>query len=236
MYANNEIGTVEPVAEIAKIVSKFRGKKEYPLFHSDAAQAFQFLDCGVKKLGVDLLTLSSHKIYGPKGAGALYVRGGLKLKSLVTGGGQEFGLRSGTENVPAIVGFARAAELLLKNRAREAGRIAALKNYFWKELKKIYPKIEINGAALPSQSLPSILNIYFPYHTSEYLLTKFDINGLAASSGSACRSRALSPSYVIKALGYPEERARQSVRFSFGRPMTKSEIRKALVIIKNCLG
>jgi cysteine desulfurase len=277
MYANNEIGTIQPLFEIKKIIDDFKKRNfqfsifnfqknttyhplltTYPLFHTDAAQAFQFLDCDVEKLGVDLLTLSSHKIYGPKGIGALYVHGlptTHYLLPTITGGGQEFGLRSGTENVPAIVGFAEAVRLIAKSRERDGERIAKLRDYFWKELKKIYPKAEINGVSsstnnesdpnkrirkfvkdsLFADKLPNILNVYFPHHTSEYLLTKFDLAGLAASSGSACRSRALAPSYVIKTLGHSEEGAKHSVRFSFGRPTTKNEIQKALIIIKNCL-
>ena len=111
MYANNEIGTIEPVAEIAQMVAAFRGRNAFPLFHTDAAQALQFLDCDVKKLGADFMTISSHKIYGPKGIGALYVKDLSRLAAIITGGGQEFGLRSGTENVPGIVGFAKAVEL-----------------------------------------------------------------------------------------------------------------------------
>jgi cysteine desulfurase len=289
MYANNEIGTVQPLAEIAEIIKEFRKRKIsarhsseakpmagggnrskknsifyfldssfYPLFHTDAAQAFQFLDCDINKLGVDLMTLSSHKIYGPKGAGALYVSqesgvksqesgvrsqesgvGGSKnlthdslLLPLITGGGQEFGLRSGTENTPSIVGFAKAVEIVISDKRQATSRIAKLRDYFWRELKKIYPKAELNGPKKNSERLPSILNVYFPGHKSEDLLAKFDLAGLAVSAGSACRSRAVEGSYVIEALGYSKERAKQSIRFSLGRPTTKREIDLALKIIK----
>jgi len=231
MYAQNETGTVEPVAEISQCVRNFRGNHTFPLFHTDAAQAFQFFRCNVDELGVDLMTISSHKIYGPKGAGALYVRGlsakALALKAEITGGGQEFGVRSGTENVPAIVGFAKAAEIIAPSRESENKKIKALTDTLWKKIQKIYPKAELNGA----QELPNILNIYFPGYQSEELLTKWDLAGLAASSGSACRSRAVTSSYVIEALGHSKERARSSVRFSLGHPTTAGDINAALAII-----
>src|SRR3989344_763097 len=219
MYANNEIVTIQPIAEIAKIIEEYRiqnikyrknkDKKSslcsksyilnpiYPLLHTDAVQTFQFLDCDVQKLGVDLMTLSAHKIYGPKGIGVLYVRS-LRptphiLHPIITGGGQEFGLRSGTENVPAIVGFAKAVELAVKNREKETKRIAELTNYFWKELKKIYPKAKLNGI-MNNSFLPNILNIYFPNQNAQDLLTKLDLNGITVSSGSACSTRSTQPS------------------------------------------
>jgi len=252
MYANNEIGTIQPISAIAEIVREFRIKNLefrdktpksyilnpnfYPLFHTDAVQAFQFLDCGVKKLGVDLMTLSAHKIYGPKGVGALYVRhlkpNTYNLKPLIMGGGQEFGLRSGTENVPLIVGFAKAVRLVAKNREEEGERIAKLRNYFWLELKKFCPQAEINGG---KNTVPSIINVYFPGYSSSDLLTNFDLAGLAASAGSACSARSNKLSYVIEKLGYPKERALSSIRFSFGRQTTKKEIIEALKIVKACL-
>ena len=157
MYANNEIGTIQPIAEIAKAISEFRIKNLefsnknnpksyilnpifYPLLHTDAVQAFQYLDCDVNKLGVDLMTLSAHKIYGPKGVGVLYARAlspkPYPLNPIITGGGQEFGFRSGTENVAAIVGFAKAIELVSNSRELENKRIKKISDYFWKELKK----------------------------------------------------------------------------------------------------
>lgn len=256
MYANNEIGTIQPLFEIKKIIDDFKKrnfpkKTTYPLFHTDAVQAFQFLDCNVKKLGVDLLTISAHKIYGPKGIGALYVRQetgdkrqGLRgsmshvagcLSPIVTGGGQEFGLRSGTENVPLVVGFAEAVRLLAKSRERDSERIAKLRDFLWRGIKKVFPKAELNGPAAGSSRLPNILNVCFSGHRSEDLLVKFDLAGLAVSAGSACSSRANRPSHVIGALGYPRERALSSIRFSLGRPTTKKEVDAALKIIKMSL-
>lgn len=229
MYANNEFGTIEPIPALAKII---RERSPKALFHVDAVQALQFLNCRPRDIGADLMTFSAHKIYGPKGIGILYVRSGTKLRPIITGAGQEFGLRSGTTDVPLIVGLAKALELVLKNRESETKRMGDLKQYFFRELKKLCPKVERNGG---EPSLPNILNIYFPGYVAHDLLIKFDLQGLATSSGPACRSRSSEPSYVSRALGYSPERARGSIRFSFGRPTTRQEIDKALAIIKNCL-
>jgi cysteine desulfurase len=251
MYANNEIGTIQPIAEIAEIISDYRNAKlsksrnpeisKYPFFHTDAAQAFQFLDCGVKKLGVDMMTLSAHKIYGPKGVGCLYMRqspvtDSRPLATIITGGGQEFGMRSGTENVPSIVGFAKAVELSSSSLVRANKRIGELRDHLWRGIKSICPKTELNGSAIRvgrSATIPGILNVYFPGREAQDILTRLDLRGIAASSGSACRSRALETSHVIMALGYSKERAKASVRFSLGRPTTKNEIDAAVRAMKN---
>ena len=247
IYANNEIGTIQPIKEIGKLISEFREKNNsrFPLFHTDAVQAFQFLDCDVDKLGIDLMTLSAHKIYGPKGIGALYIRAlypkPYTLNPIITGGGQEFGLRSGTENVSSIIGFAKAAEIIIKNRAEENKRIGDLADYFWREIKKICPQAEINGVSnikcqmSDVKKLPNILNIRFPGQNAQDLLIKLDINGVAVSSGSACSARAVKPSYVLKAIGLPDAQIKNSLRFSFGKPTTKKEIIEALEIIKKLL-
>jgi cysteine desulfurase len=240
MFANNEIGAIQPIAEIARIIRQFKqentpARDRYPLLHVDAAQAFQFLDCDVDALGVDLMTFSSHKIYGPKGTGALYIKNmesrKAHFKPVLFGGGQEFGLRSGTENVPAIVGFAKAIELATPIRNRESKRIAVLREKLWRGIKKRYRDVEINGGSKNKETLPNILNIYFPKKSAQDLLTKFDLTGLAASSGSACRSRAMESSHVIEALGYSRERARSSIRFSLGRPTDNAAIQSAIKII-----
>ncbi len=246
MYVNNEIGTVEPISEIAKIIRNFRnslhpkptpaqaGYSPYPLFHTDAAQAFMYLDCDVNPpaggLGVDLMTLSGQKIYGPKGIGALYVRGNslsprpYPLDPIVTGGGQEFGLRSGTENTPLIIGFGKAVELASKSRNKNRKYVESLKKYFWSGLKKINKKVEENS----DSNTPHILNVYFPDEYTGDLLVKLDMAGVAASAGSACSARAFTPSHVLHALGFSEERVRGSVRFSFGITTTKKEIDEAI--------
>jgi len=239
MYANNEIGTIQPIVEIAKIIKEFKEKNNYklPLFHTDAVQAFQFLDCDINNLKVDLMTLSAHKIYGPKGIGLLYVRALTPsphtLNPIIAGGGQEFGLRSGTENVAGIVGFAKAVELAVKNRKKETRRISKLTGYFWKEIKKNCPSAKINGAL--SNKLPNILNIYFPNQNAQDLLMKFDLNGVAISSGSACSARATKPSHVLKAIGLNDKKIKSSLRFSLGKFTTKEETNHTLKIIKKLL-
>jgi cysteine desulfurase len=246
MYANNEIGSVQPINAIAEAVRDMRTHNggHYPLFHTDAVQAFQFLDCDVQKLGVDMMTLSAHKIYGPKGVGALYVRndgvaqnkgnaGSLTtLKPIVTGGGQEFGMRSGTENVPLIAGFAKAAELAVAARKGEAKRLAALRQYLIEGLKKTSRKAEANGPLKRPTVLPNILNIYFPCRSAEDVIVRLDLAGIAVSAGSACRARAAEPSYVIRELGYSEARAKSSVRISLGRNTTKAEVTRLIATLR----
>ncbi len=273
MYANNEIGTIEPVQEIGKIIADFRksvrdvkdaqnGKSQraerstersgstpstpYPLFHTDAVQAFQYLDCRPEALGADALTISSHKVYGPKGAAALYVknvgtfkrsneRSDSTLQPIITGGGQEFGLRSGTENVPAIAGFGLAAEIAGKDRAAEAARVSGLRNKFWRELKKMNNQIRLNGVdiiAEPGLRLANNLNIWLPGRPAEETLARLDLAGIRVSAGSACASRAQRASETLKALGYPEKRIKESFRISLGRPTGTRELHQALKIIR----
>lgn len=254
MYANNEIGTIQPISNIAEIIRKFKIKNEkskkknselaatLPLFHTDAVQAFQYLDCNVNNLGIDLMTLSAHKIYGPKGIGCLYIKSinskSYILNSVVTGGGQEFNLRSGTENVAGIVGFAKAIELAFNSRKLQIKKIANLRDYFWEKIKIIYPKARINGILNKKsriQKLPNILNIYFPGHLAEDILIKFDLAGIAVSSGSACSSRASKLSHVLMACGLPLNRVKSSLRISFGKFTTRTEIDKAIKKIKKII-
>jgi cysteine desulfurase len=235
MYVNNEIGVVQPIVEIAKIIADFKVQnhlEQYPLFHTDAAQAVQFFNCDGRTRGLDMMTLSAHKIYGPKGIGALFIKHDSKgfwpITPETTGGGQEFGLRSGTENVPSIVGFAMAMELAVATREEETKRIAELREALWEDIKKIVPQAQLNSPGFAAEkSSPHILNCYFPEHEAQDLLIQFDRAGIAVSTGSACRSRATEPSYVIEALGYSSARAKASIRFSFGRTTTKSDITRA---------
>jgi cysteine desulfurase len=261
MQANNETGVVQPIEKILEIIRNFREelriknneldqKQSYPLFHTDAVQAFQFLDCDVRNSsaisnGVDLMTLSAHKIYGPKGTGVLFVRndgnvGSSRetrlLEPMVTGGGQEFGMRSGTENVPAIVGFYEAMKLIGVNKEKEAQRIRGLKKKLWNGILKIYPSAKINGVEDEEKALPNILNVYFPDYLAEEIMVGLDLNGVAVSSGSACSSRSTKTSHVLRAMGYDEERSKRSVRFSLGRPTSEGEIRGTLKILKEVLG
>jgi cysteine desulfurase len=238
MYANNEIGTIQPISKIAKIIANFKIKNNlihYPLFHTDAVQAFQFLNCNVLDLGVDLMTLSGHKIYAPKGIGVSYIKNKVKklISPIITGGGQEFKIRSGTENVINIVAFKTAAELVIQNQKKESRRIFNLRNYFWKNLKKIMPNLKLNQKPDFKNTLPNILNIYFPNYSSDELITKLDLAEIAVSSGSACKARSIEPSHVLLACGFSKERAKNSIRFSFGRLTNKNEIDRSLKIFKN---
>lgn len=229
MYVNNEIGTVQPITEIAEIIKNFKAHPAPPLFHVDAAQAFLYYPCNMKELGADLMTLSSQKIYGPKGAGALV--GKLdKIHPLITGGGQEFGLRAGTENVPAIVGFGAAAEYAERERKKNATHAARVRDVFVKEIKKSLLGSEENVEVhLPAgRQTPHITNIAFPKGiSSEDLLVLFDREGVAASPGAACSARALALSHVLRAIGLPDERIRRSIRFSFGRAVTADAAKRA---------
>jgi cysteine desulfurase len=249
MCVNNETGIVQPLAEIKKIIADVKtqhGGGRYPLFHTDAAQAFQFFDCNVAALGVDMMTLSAHKIYGPKGTGVLYVRRGshagadlFPLLPQTSGGGQEFGLRSGTENVPNIVGFAEAMGIAAEKRKERSDYMRALRHRLWEGIKKIMPTAEMNGTSAVSAAVhgnaPHILSVYFPGHLAQDLLIRFDRAGLATSSGSACRSRAIESSYVIEALGYSKERASSTIRFSLGKENTEKEVQEALFIIERAI-
>jgi cysteine desulfurase len=239
MYANNEIGSIQPIEKISGIIAEFKKKEKthYPLFHTDAVQALQFLDCNVNPpaggLGVDLMSLSGQKIYGPKGIGCLYVKNRPLIAPFVTGGSQEMGLRGGTLNVPAIVGFGKAVELISAKRESEGKRLQKLCDELFEKIKKIYPKAKLNGS--PENRLPNNLNIYFPGWCASDLLIKLDLRGLSVSAGAACTARAAKPSHVIKALGYSDERASGSLRLTIGRPTTYKEIAEAAKIFKEVL-
>ncbi|OGG41326.1 MAG: hypothetical protein A3D64_03260 [Candidatus Wildermuthbacteria bacterium RIFCSPHIGHO2_02_FULL_49_9] len=237
MYGNNVVGTIQPIAEIAKIIRDFREslvnshsslwKDGYPLFHADAVQVFQYRDCDVNTIGVNMMTISSHKIYGPKGVGLLFSN--VPLKSIITGGGQEFGLRSGTENIPAIVGFAKAVEEAVKIREKEAKRVEKLKEFLWKEIKKVAPEAIRNTPE--KNALPHILNVAFP-NASKNLVAHMDALGVAVSSGAACSARSQETSYVLRAMGVSEELARRSIRLSLGRGTMESEIKRVAKIVQ----
>jgi len=237
-YANSEIGVIQPIKEIAGII---KGFDEKILFHTDAVQAFPFLPCAVNQLGVDSMTLSAHKIYGPKGIGLIYIRmtGPISpIDPIITGGGQERGFRSGTENVTAIVGFGKAVELIAGRRQSEKRRIKKLRDYLWRQLKRIFPQSEINGEAAlagdgSEKRLPNNLNLYLPGKSAQDWCLELDLSGVAVSPGTACSAHTARPSYVIEAMGFAGDRPRSSVRFVLGRPTTKSDIDKTLKIIKN---
>jgi len=227
MYANNEIGTIEPIAEIGKllkIINKERKIKNLPkiYFHTDACQAAGYLDLNVEKLGADLLTLNGSKTYGPKGSGILYVKSGTPIKPLIFGGGQEKGLRSGTENVPAFIGLAKALELTQKNKNKESQRLKKLSQNLTERILKTIPKTFINGH--PQKRLPNNVNITILDIEGEALLLHLDNYGICASTGSACHSQNLEPSHVLQAIGLPREIIHGSLRLTLGKETTQKEI------------
>jgi cysteine desulfurase len=223
-YANNEIGTVSPVAELARIARE-RGV----LFHTDAVQAPGWLPVDVASLGADLISISAHKFEGPKGVGVLYVRSGVVLEPIVHGGGQEFGRRSGTENVTGVVGLARALELATSGRAERAERVASLRDCLESGIRDRIPDVRFNGAGGPR--LPGNSNVSFAGALSEELLLQLDLAGVAVSAGSACTSGAIEPSHVIAALGIDPRWRSGPIRFSLGRTTTQEEIDRVLALL-----
>ncbi len=239
MYANNEIGTVEPIKEIADIVRKFKLKlnrkaSEPPFFHTDACQAAGYLDLDVEKLGVDLLTLNGSKIYGPKGIGLLYVKSGIRLEPVVWGGGQERGLRAGTENVPSIVGLAAALELAGKKRVAESKRLTGLRDYLIGNIIKRIPKVRLNGHL--KERLPNNINLSFKGIEGESLVLYLDAKGIYASTGSACSSVSHKASYVLKAIDVPVELAHGSLRITLGKYTAKKDIGYFLKVLPGIVG
>jgi cysteine desulfurase len=218
MFANNEIGTIEPIEEIGKIA-----KEKKVLFHSDAVQAAGKVEIDVEKMGLDLVSLSAHKMYGPKGIGALYIRRKnprVRIAEQIHGGGHERGMRSGTLNVPNIVGFGKACEIAKKEMHSENERVKNLRDKMQNEIMKAIPYVYLNGH--PTKRLPNNLNLSFAYIEGESMI--MGMKELAVSSGSACTSASLEPSYVLKAIGVSEDLAHTSIRFGLGRFNTEEEI------------
>ena len=217
MMVNNEIGTIHPIKELAAIA-----KKHGVLFHTDAVQALGNVPIDVKDLGVDFLSMSAHKIYGPKGVGGLYIRRGAKLGTLIFGGGQESGKRAGTENVAGIVGFGKAAELALNSLDEHIKHSTEIRNYLAEKLTAEIPDVIINGSM--DNRHPGNLNVTFKYIEGESILIQLDACGICISTGSACSSKSLKPSHVLSALGVPVEPIHGTVRFSVGDFTTKEDI------------
>jgi cysteine desulfurase len=217
MHANNEIGTIQPIEEIGTIA---RERRIY--FHTDTVQTFGKLPIDVKQMKIDLLSISAHKIYGPKGIGALYIRKGVNIDPLLHGGEQERKRRAGTENVPAIVGFGKAVELAKKQMQEEAQYLTKLRNQLFEGLQSRVEGITLNGH--PVDRLPNTLNISVKYVKGEALLLQLDKQGIYISTGSACASGSIEPSHVLLALGMSEQEARNSIRFSLGRENTEEDI------------
>ena len=233
MYANNEIGVIQPIVEIGKLLKninriKEKSKVQKTYFHTDAVQAINWLDCKVERLGVDLLTLSGHEIYGPKGIGALYIKKGTPIEAQIRGGGQEQGLRSGTENVSAIVGLG-AAIAKVKSQKSKVKSIRRLRNKLIKETLRNIPDVKLNTPL--QNSLPNIVNFSFKGAEGEAIVIALDQEGICVSTGSACAAKSLEPSHVLLALGLSEEEAHTSVRFSLGRYTTEKEINYVLKVL-----
>ena len=216
MTANNEIGTIQPIKELAQIA------KEHKIpFHTDAVQAFGHIPLNVEDLGVDLLSVSAHKIGGPKGVGALYIRKGTKITQFMHGGAQEYGKRASTENVAGIVGFGCAAGLAMKNLDKNIAKTTSLRDYFIKKVQESIPHCRLNGH--PTKRLPGNVNFSFEFIEGESLLLMLDMKGIEASSGSACTSGSLDPSHVLLAIGLEHEIAHGSLRISFSEDNTVEE-------------
>lgn len=225
MTANNEVGTIQPVAEISHLCRE-RGI----LFFTDAVQAAGALKIDVKDPAVDMLSFSAHKFYGPKGVGVLYIRSGLKMGKIITGGHQERTMRGGTTNVPAIVGMAEALRLAQEEREKSAAYVSSLRDRFVSRVLHEIPYVKLNGH--PQERLPANANFSFRYIEGESLLFSLDLAGIAVSSGSACSSGSLEPSHVLLAMGLPEGLAHGSIRFSFGKDNTPAQIDYAVDKLK----
>ncbi|MDR2903808.1 MAG: cysteine desulfurase NifS [Clostridiales bacterium] len=224
MFANNEIGTIQPIAEIGAVA-----KENGILFHTDAVQALGHVPIDVKAMHIDLLTITAHKIYGPKGIGALYIRKGVRLKPFIHGGGQERGRRAGTENVPAIVGFGKAAALIIAEMAEESERLLRLRNKLVDGVLAAIPFVWLNGDR--NSRLPGNANLSFKYIEGESILLLLEMQGIFASSGSACTSGSLDPSHVLLAIGLPHEDAHGSLRLTLGRYNTEAEVDRFLTAL-----
>jgi cysteine desulfurase len=224
MHANNEVGTVEPIAEIGRLA-----KEKGIIFHSDAVQSAGKIPVNVDELGVDLLSLSSHKIYGPKGVGALYLRKGTPFQPLFHGGGQERKRRPGTENLPGIVGFGKACELARKELPEESQRLSQLRDRLFEGIMERIPDVVITGHRW--KRLPNHVSVCVKYVEGEAMLLSLDMQGVAASSGSACTSGSLEPSHVLLAMGLPPEVAHGSLRLTLGRDNTEEDVDYLLEVL-----
>ena len=224
MHANNEVGTIQPIAELAQIAHE-----KGALFHTDAVQSAGKIPVHVKTLGVDLLALSAHKMNGPKGVGALWLRRGVRLVPVLTGGRHERGRRAGTENVPGIVGCGVAAALAGQKMAAEHTRVAALRDRLEREVLRTVPGTTVNGGSSPR--VPNTTNISFERIEAESLLIALDLEGIAVSTGSACSSGTLEPSHVLKAMGFPAHRTQNSIRFSLGMGNTDADVDRVIAVL-----
>jgi len=217
MFVNNEVGSVQPIRELAAIA-----KSHGVLFHTDAVQAIGNVEIDVKELGIDMMSMSAHKIYGPKGIGGLYIRRGVRLSNYMHGGAQETRKRAGTENLPGIVGFGKAAELAKENLQEHIAHCSGLRNYLIEQLQANIENIYVNGSM--EHRHPGNANVTFEYIEGEAMLLYLDMNGISVSTGSACSSTSLTPSHVLSALGIPVERIHGTLRMTVGDMTTKEDI------------
>ena len=226
MFANNEIGTIEPIREIGAVC-----REKGVVFHTDAVQAFGAIPIQVDEMNIDMLSITGHKLYGPKGTGALYIRKGIILKNLIDGGAQERGKRAGTENIAGIVGLGKAAQLAQAQMKENAQRLTALRDRLIQGLLQQIPETRLNGH--PTKRLPNNVNVCFRYIEGESLLLLLDRAGIAGSSGSACPSGSLDPSHVLLAIGLPHEIAHGSLRLTLGASTTEEDVDYAIECLKN---
>lgn len=229
MYANNEMGTIMPIKELAEVAHKHK-----VLFHTDAVQAVCHIPIDVKAEGIDMLSLSGHKFHGPKGIGALYIRRGVSVDPLISGGAQERNRRAGTENVPAIVGMGYAAEIAASTMIEDGVRLTKLRDRMISYILENIPYVKLNGH--PTKRLPGNVNVSIEYIEGEAILLMLDINGIAASSGSACTSGSLDPSHVLLAMGLPHEIAHGSLRLSISDMTTDEEVDYVLDVLVKIVG
>lgn len=236
MYANNEVGTVQPLRDVAQLVKDIRDARRkqgnaFPLYlHTDACQAANYLDLHAARLGVDLMTLNGGKIYGPKQSGVLFIKSGVELHPQILGGGQERNLRSGTENVAAAIGFAEALDIAQDTRHEEARRLTDLQQYFMMQLEMQLPAVVINGSR--KKRLPNNVHITLPKTDNERVLVELDEQDILAAAGSACSASDEEPSHVLKAMGVSDTDAQSSLRFTMGRTTTKTEIDQVVAALK----
>lgn len=228
MLANNEVGTINPIQEIGAVV-----KKNGALFHVDAVQAFGKIPIDVDQMKIGLLSMSAHKLYGPKGVGGLYVRPGIKLQSQIVGGSQERGQRAGTENIAGVVGFGKAADLCRLEMTTEMVRLRSLQSNLWQQIRNVIPDVKLNGH--PELRLPGHLNMSFDGLMGDEILMMLDLKGIAISTGSACTSGAVTISHVLKAMGLDDSRARGAVRMTLGRSSSEEDISYVVDSLKNCV-
>ncbi|KRU24150.1 cysteine desulfurase NifS [Clostridium sporogenes] len=226
MFANNEIGTIEPIKEIGELC-----KEKNIYFHTDAVQAIGHVDIDVKDMNIDLLSMSAHKFYGPKGVGALYIKNGVKIQNLIHGGGQERGKRASTEDTAGIVGLGKAIELAMENMPEENEKLSNLRGKLIRGIEERIPEVKLNGPKDMSRRLPNNVNFSFIGIEGETLLLDLDMNGIFGSTGSACASASLDPSHVLLSIGLPHETAHGSLRLSLGAKNTEEDIDYVLEVL-----